>query len=218
MRKLYALIILLCIVYFTGGWIAVKLEWVTRDDYFAYAGIVGGLASVAGLLALTRPPITQSDFKHVELEALKSMAATAEQLKELQTVHAKTVQELDGLEVKKKQMELLVKKASLALFLKEQYSHHERQVLEEVTKNDHLRSALEKSAESAAKIAALNEEIEADPNVLQLRRIIDAATRREPTFEEALNDLTPIARALFILVRTLNRSIVEAVRIISSKT
>lgn len=215
MRKLYALIILVCIVYFGGGWIAVKLDWVTRDDYFAYAGIVGGLASVAGLLALTRPPITQSDFKDVEIETLKSVTATAEQLRLLQSVHAKTVQELDGLEVKKKQMELLVKKASLALFLKEQYSYHERQVLEEVAKNDHLRTALERATESAAKITALNEEIEVDPNVRQLRGIIDAAARREPTFEEALNDLSPLTRALFILVRALNRSIVDVARIIA---
>ena len=213
MRKLYALAILVCIAYFVGGWISVQLEWATREDYFAYAGIVGGLASVAGLLALTRPPITQSDFKSIEIETLKSVSATAEQLKELQSVRAKTVQELDSLEVKKKQMELLVKKASLALFLKEQYSYHERQVLEEVAKNDHLRTALERATESAAKIAALNEEIEVDPNVRQLRGIIDAATRREPTFEDALNDLSPLMRAIFILVRAFNRSLADVVRI-----
>lgn len=214
MRKLYALAILVCIAYFVGGWISTKLGWVPREDYFAYAGIVGGLASVAGLLALTRPPITQSDFKDIEIETLKSVSATAEQLKELQSTRAKTMQELDTLEVKKKQMELLVKKASLALFLKEQYSYHERQVLEEVAKNDHLRTALERATESKEKIAALNEEIEIDPNVRQLRSIIDAATRREPTFEDALNDLSPIMRALFILVRTFNRGLIDITRII----
>lgn len=80
LRKAYALIILACVVYFVGGWIASKFGLVTREDYFAYAGIVGGLASVAGLLALTRPAITQSDFKSAEIAALKSMAVTAEQI------------------------------------------------------------------------------------------------------------------------------------------
>lgn len=215
MRKLYALVILVCMIYFIGGWIAVKVEWVTRDDYFAYAGIVGGLASVAGLLALTRPPLTQSDFKEVELETLKSMAATAEQLRDLQSARAKTVQELDTLEVKKKEMELLVKKASLALFLKEQYAHHEREVLEEIAKNSHLEKALKSASESAAKIAALDEQIEIDPNVRQLRQIISAAARREPTFEEALNDLTPLTRALFILSRSINRVFLDAFKIIT---
>jgi hypothetical protein len=215
LRKVYALIILVCMVYFIGGWIAVKFDFVTRDDYFAYAGIVGGFASVAGLLALTRPPITQSDFKAVELETLRSMIETAEQLKHLQTARTKTEQEIDNLEVKKKEMELLVKKASLALFLKEQYSYHERQVLEEIAKNQHLKLSLESATESAAKIAALDEEIESDPNVKQLRQIIQTATRREPTFDEALNDLSPISRALFILVRAMNRAIVDLVRVIS---
>ena len=214
MRKLYAVIILVCIAYFVGGWIAVKFALVTRDDYFAYAGIVGGFASVAGLLALTRPPITQSDFKDVELETLKSVTATAEQLRDLQSTRARTVQEIDDLEVKKKEMELLVKKASLALFLKEQYSYHERQVLEEIAKNDHLKRSLENATESAAKVAALDEEIEVDPNVRQLREIISAATRRAPTFEDALNDLTPLTRALFISIRSLNRAFLEAFRII----
>ena len=214
MRRLFAVIILFCMVYFIGGWIAVKFGIVTRDDYFAYAGIVGGLASVAGLLALTRPAISQSDFKAVELDTLRSVTETAEQLKALQSERTRTAQELDNLEVKKKEMELLVKKASLALFLKEQYVYHERQVLEEVAKNEHLKKSLQSAVESSAKIAALDEEISVDPNVQQLRQIIDAASRREPTLDEALSDLTPITRAMFLIVRALSRSIIDVVKII----
>lgn len=210
-------IILACVVYFVGGWIASKFGIVTRDDYFAYAGIVGGLASVAGLLGLTRPAITQSDFKSVELETLKSITATAEQLQELKSAHAKTVQEIDGLAIKKKEMELLVKKASLALFLKEQYSHHERQVLEELAKNDHLQMALENASKSAEKIRALDEEISIDPNASQLREIINTASLREPTFEEMLNNLPPVSRLVFLSLRSINQSFVEALRIFNNK-
>ena len=210
MRKAYAVIILACIVYFIGGWIAAKFGVVTRDDYFAYAGIVGGLASVAGLLALTRPAITQSDFKSAEIEALKSMAATAEQLEKLQSARAQTEQEIDGLAIKKKEMELLVKKASLALFLKEQYWHHERQVVEEVEKNDQLKTALRAASETAEKIRALDEEISVDPNVSQLREIIKAASRREPTVDELLKGLGPLPKAMVMLTRSFN----EAMRII----
>lgn len=210
LRKAYALIILACVVYFVGGWIASKFGLVTREDYFAYAGIVGGLASVAGLLALTRPAITQSDFKSAEIAALKSMAVTAEQLEKLQSTRAKTEQEIDGLAIKKKEMELLVKKASLALFLKEQYAHHERQVTEELARNDRLRIALDSASESAEKIRALDEEIAVDPNVSQLREIIKAASRREPTLDEMLQDLGPLPKAIFMATRSLN----EALRIL----
>lgn len=210
MRKAYAAIILACIAYFVGGWIATRFGVVTKDDYFAYAGIVGGFASVAGLLALTRPALTQSDFKSAEIEALKSMAATAEQLEKLQSTRAQTEQEIDGLAIKKKEMELLVKKASLALFLKEQYSHHERQVIEELEKNDHLRAALSAASESAEKVQALDEEISVDPNVSQLREIIKAASRRESTVDEMLKDLGPLPKAMFLALRSLN----EAMRIL----
>ncbi|MBF6028930.1 hypothetical protein ICY20_14390 [Pseudomonas sp. P115] len=213
MRKAYAAIILACIVYFVGGWIATRFGVVTKDDYFAYAGIVGGLASVAGLLALTRPAITQADLKSVEIETLKSMAVTAEQLDKLQSARAQTVQEIDDLALKKKAMELLVKKASLALFLKEQYSHHERQVLEEIAKNDNLRIALLNASESAEKVRALDEEISVDPNVGQLREIIRTASRREPTFEEVLENLPTVPRALFIIFNSLNRSFADVFRI-----
>ena len=215
MRKLYAVIILVCMAYFIGGWIAVKFGLVTRDDYFAYAGIVGGFASVAGLLALTRPAFTQSDIKAVELETLKSVAQTADQLQQLQSTRAKTVQELDGLSVKKKEMELLVKKASLALFLKEQYSHHELQILDEVAKNEALGRSLQNARETAAKITALDEEIEVDPNVQQLREIIATASRKTPTFEEALNDLPPFTKAMFLVIRGLNRALLDAVKIVA---
>jgi hypothetical protein len=210
LRKLYAGIILVCLVYFIGGSIALKFDLVTRDEYFAYAGIVGSLATVAGLLALTRPAITQSDIKSIELETLKSVADTADQLHQLQTARAKTVQEIDGLAVKKKEMELLVKKASLALFLKEQYFYHERKILDEVSKNEALTLALQNAGEAADKISALDEEIAVDPNVQQLRDIIATASRKEPTFEEALNNLPPVTRTLFLASRTLNRALVDA--------
>lgn len=179
MRRLFAIIILMCMVYFIGGWIAVKFELVTRDDYFAYAGIVGGLASVAGLFALTRPALSKSDVQAIELDALRSMTETAAQLQTLEAARSKTKQEIGGLEIKKQEMELLVKKASLALFLKEQHAHHERQVLIEIEKNTQLKEHIEKAQAAAEKLVALNEEIEGNPNVFQLKEIIASASRKE---------------------------------------
>ncbi|MBI3727041.1 MAG: hypothetical protein HY254_01765 [Burkholderiales bacterium] len=198
-RKLYVVLIVLSLIYFAFGWVATKFDLVTREEYFAYVGLVGSLGTVAGLLALTRPTISQSDFKSVEIETLKSVTETVEQLSLLQSASAKTRQELDGLEVKKKEMELLVKKASLALFLKEQYSFYERQVIEEIEKNDRLSKALLNASECASKVLALNEEIEIDPNVNQLKEIISAASRRESVFDEALNEMPVFARTLLLI-------------------
>lgn len=206
MRRIFAGIILFCIAYFLGGWICVYFGWISKDVYFAYAGIVGGLASVAGLFTLTRPALTQSDVQAIELDTLKSMTATAEQLKTLEVARARTEGQLVDLAEKKKEMELLVKKASLALFLKEQYSHHEGRVLDEIERNIQLRTDLEKALETARKLDALNEEIEANPNVRQLKEIIASASRRQPTIDEAIEDMPPFLKAAFILTRMLART------------
>jgi hypothetical protein len=196
MRKFFAVVILFCFLYFLGGWICVQLSFLSREDYFAYSGIVGSFATVVGLFALTKPAITKSDFQAIELETFKSLTETAEQLKELQSTQTKTAEEIDKLALKKKEMELLVKKASLALFLKEQHSHYEQLVLDEIAKNLELRNALEKANEVSEKLRMLNEEIEMDSNVIQLKEIIAAASRRDLTLDDAINDLPSLMRAL----------------------
>ncbi len=207
MRRIFAVVILLCIAYFLGGWIAVSLNLLNKDDYFAYAGIVGGLASVAGLFALTRPALSKSDVQAVELDALRSMTETAAQLQVLEATRSKTRQEIGGLEIKKREMELLVKKASLALFLKEQYAHHERQILEEVERNASLKEHLGKAQDASQKLAALNEEIEANPNVAQLKEIIASSSRKPLTVDDLLLDMpfpfNALSRSLLLLSRAL---------------
>jgi hypothetical protein len=113
MRRLFAFLILGCIAYFVLGWGAVYFEWLPKDTYLTYAGIVGGLASVLGLLAFTRPTLTNSDLRELELNSLKSIAETTEELQQMEQQRTQTREEIASLDTKKKEMELLVKKASL---------------------------------------------------------------------------------------------------------
>lgn len=208
MRRLFAVVILLCVTYFLGGWLAVYLGWLPKDIYFAYAGLVGGLASVTGLFTLTRPSITQTDVQAIEMEALKSMAVTATQLQALEVERSRTKQEIGGLEVKRQEMELLVKKASLALFLKEQHDYHEKQVLEELERNNPLREHLRKAEDASQKLHVLNEEIESHPNVAQLKQIIASARRQPVTIDAVLRDLpfpfAILSRSLLLLNRAIS--------------
>lgn len=208
MRRLFAIIILLCIIYFLGGWVAVWVGLLDRSDYFTYAGIVGGLASVAGLFALTRPAISKSDVQAVEIEALRSMAETAGKLQELEAARSKTQEEIGSLAVKKREMELLVKQASLALFLQEQHSHHERQILEEVEKNTQLAEHLRKAREVSDKLAALNEQIDLDPNVAQLKEVIASASRKPATIDDLLLEIpfpfNALSRSFMLIGRALS--------------
>ncbi|WP_435955049.1 hypothetical protein [Dryocola sp. BD626] len=81
-------------------------------------------------------------------------------------------------------MELLVKKASMALFLREQLSYHERRILSEVQSNEVITHGLSEISEIKIKLKALDEEIELSPDVNFLRAVIKDASRRMPTIDE----------------------------------
>ena len=214
MRRLSAILILLCITYFIGGWIAVHFGVFNKDTYFSFAGIVGGLASVVGLFAFTKPALTKNDLQEIEMDSLRSIAKTTEELSDLEKTREKTKEELDGLAVQKKEMELLVKKASLALFLKEQYSHLEKKVIEEISSNSQLNENIEKLKEVSNKLDALNEEIDSDPNVSQLKEILNTASRREPTLDDAIEEMPPFTKVMFIVVRELGLALSNLTRAI----
>lgn len=207
MRRVFAAIILLCIVYFLGGWIAVHFGWILGETYFSYAGIVGGLASVVGLLSFTRPALSNTDLQQLELGSLKSITETSEKLRELEKKRAATEGELENLDLQKQEMELLVRKASLALFLKERYAHHENLILDRVNDTQDLAESLAEAQDISQKLSALNEEIEADPNVKVLKEIVAAASRREPTISEAINSLPVGMRAFVLVFRELARAV-----------
>lgn len=214
MRRVIAIIILLCISYFIGGYMAVHFEWITNDQYLTYAGIVGGLASVAGLFSFTRPPLTKTDIQALELDSFKSMVESAEQLKVLEEQTAQTKTELDDLEIRKKQMELLVKKASMALFLKEQHSQHEQKILVRVKADETLRESLTHLEALKVKLDALNEEIDANPNVETLRNVIKSANRRETSLDEAIDAMPLMARIIFIFIRELSKALTSALKVV----
>jgi len=207
MRKLFVVVIILCVAYFIAGWIGVYLKFLSKEEYFSYAGILGGLASVAGLFALTRPALSKADVQALELESLKSMAKTAEELQSLEQARALAKGELGNLEIKKKEMELLVKKASLALFLREQYDHYQKQVIDEIERNSHLRESLEKAHGASTKLKALNEEISAHPNVIQLQEVIESASKREPSIDDIVDAIPSPFRQLVGVIRELHKFI-----------
>ncbi len=211
MRRIFAIIILLCIAYFIGGWVAVHFGVLTKDTYYSLAGIVGGLASVVGLFSFTKPALTKTDLQEIEIDSLKSIAKTSDELEELEVEREKTEEALGDLRLQKKEMELLVKKASLALFLKEQHSHHEEKILNEIEGNEVLEENLAEIEELKKKLDALEEEIESDPNVVLLREIMASAARKQPTLEEAIDNLPPITRTMVLFTRELGRALTNTI-------
>lgn len=199
LRVTVAILIVACLLYFIGGGIAAWFDWFSINRYVLIGGIVGGLASVLGLISLARPSLNQEDLRGLELQSLKRIAETSEEIQKLELARAATKQELGTLEEKMRQMEFLVQKASLSLFLQEQHKLYEKRILEEVSRNKDLAISLTELSSIHERLTALEQQIANDPNVDLLRQVIEAA-KREPT-RGAFSDFPPMTRAFLLAVR-----------------
>ena len=196
MRRIFQAVVLLCVLYFVVGWIGTRYGWVTSDQYFAYAGLVGSLASVVGLISLTRPALSSRDLEGIEADNWKAVAESAKRLEELNAARTKNKQDLDSLEQKRQEMELLVRKQSLVIFLTEQAAHHERVVLDELERNTRQKHSLAEHTDAAAKLKALHEDISQSPHLSELNSLLESSRRRTDTLALAFESAPWYFRAL----------------------
>lgn len=188
-RTLLLIIILGLILITVGGYVADVFKLLPEniskfyDEHFSF---VTGVASVIGLLAFaSSKKIKSTDFESEEIEKFKSLMKTAEELEAIEQNKAQTAQELKDLELKKKVMEISIKKAGLILFYKEQNRKYSEIVNDKIDNDKELKNAIEEVSESKAKLNALAEEIEQDENIDIIRVILEENERkngaREPT-------------------------------------
>lgn len=215
-RATVTLLITVCILYFIIGGILALIGWFPADKYAITGGVVGGLASVLGLISLARPGLSQHDLDNIESDSLRKLAETTDKIKELDAARTATKEELDTLELQKQEMELLVQKASLSLFLREHRRLYEKWIQEEIQQNRELQRQLHELVAIDQKLDALNEEIESDPNVDLVKEIIISAKKSPDEIDESFADfglLTgSIMRALAVLARDLPRAMARLFR------
>lgn len=172
MRILMVILLPLCVLYFMIGLILVWLNVIDQSTYLNGTGIVGGIASVLGLLSFLRPALTSADIKNIETDSLVAIGEISKEIKQLEGERAKATTEINNLKIQRKEMELLVKKASMSLFLRDQYKHNEKKVLDFLKKQPEIVEALEELLSTGKKLKALDEEIEKDEHVEVLKEII----------------------------------------------
>jgi hypothetical protein len=178
-RTIITLLITLCILYFIVGALVAWFGGLTWQNYMNAGGIVGGLASVLGLLSLARPGLDQSDIDRIDGESLKKLAGNSEQIRQLEAQRSEKIQEIGTLEERQQTLELFVRKAALSLFLKERLRHTEAKVADRIKDDPVLIADLTVIEEVILKLVALEEEIESDPNVELLRTVIASAYTQE---------------------------------------
>jgi len=182
MKKVLITIVLLAIAYFIVGFIAVKLDWLGETTYYNFSAIIGGAASVSGLLAFGSNKIEKKDIEAVGVEYFKKVIESAEELEkredELKSKEkqlTKKEKELAELEIKRQEMEFLVRKASMNIFLKDQFERTESRIIEIIHNNRELSKLLDEREKLNSKLIELQEEIDKSENVELLSFIIKSS-------------------------------------------
>lgn len=202
MRLLIFILMPLCILYFIIG---ALLVWVfgifDQQAYLQGAGIVGALASILGLLSFTRPALSQSDIENIEVSSLQKLGEVSSEIKRLEAARSNTVNQIDNLETQKKEMELLVRKASMSLFLKEQQKNYLKTILDLLSKEPKLTKSMADLDAVEKKLTVLEEEIEQDANVESLRRIILEAKSTPSRLDAAIENASPLSRMILLILK-----------------
>ncbi|MEC0283853.1 hypothetical protein [Terribacillus saccharophilus] len=175
MRKILLAIISLGVLYFIVGFIAVRFNWFnwfSSDTYNTYATIVGGVATLCGLLTFAIPKLTPQDIEMLEIKSLEKITKIAEDINVKRSELNLKESELSRLEKQKKEMEILVIKASTSLFLQDQIKRSEARILSIINKNKELMRLLNEVRGNKEKLAALDEEIQDSEEVELLEEII----------------------------------------------
>ncbi|MBA8328782.1 hypothetical protein HVX13_14610 [Citrobacter freundii] len=196
MRRFCTVLVLLSMAYFIIGGLFAYLNKLELTIYLNGMAIVGFVMTIVCIYSLSKPAITQSDLEQLEATSLESITKTISELKSLKTNKNSTQEEILDLEKKRKEMELLVKKASMALFFREQLNYHERRILSEIKGSETLNHSLSEIKEIKGKLKALDEEIACDPEVEFLRSILLEASRRTPTLDELTEGMPFIFRIM----------------------
>ncbi|MCP4584123.1 MAG: hypothetical protein GY839_21125 [candidate division Zixibacteria bacterium] len=172
LRKFIRIIFTVSILYFIVGLIIAELSLIpifTYEVYLKFAAMIGGVASVFGLLALALPIISSDDLKTLEISSLKNIASLAEEMQEADKEIDKKSREINKLNVEQKQIELLVRKASLSLHLQNIYENNNKLLAETYQNNLKIKNQLE----------ALGEEIKDIGNKELLNKITKIVKERE---------------------------------------
>lgn len=208
LRFTFIFVVVIGVLYFLVGGIAVAFGRFPINTYLIFAAIEGGLASVLGLLSLGRRAVSMSDIRSLEIESLKEIVETTRKAEELDRARATAEQEIDNLALQKQQMEILVRKASLSLFLQEQWKLYERRILEEVDGNRVLMSNLTELISIDERLSVLDEEIETDPNVEYLKEIIESGMTRSVSTGELVASIdSPLLRGIVSISKFLSDSV-----------
>lgn len=146
------------------------IDW---DEYLKIVAVVGGLASVIGLLGLVLSPI-----RDLNSQVLKDLAHTTEEFERKQEMLEKATQEIKTLELKKEDLNALVEKASLSLYYKAELKRMYDKLNKMIDSSEDISNLLKTIAKMEEDAQTLGCEIERNKDISVIISTIQKANER----------------------------------------
>lgn len=191
-RITFRIIIIVALAYFIIGIILVRFNLFHIEDYLTAAAIVGGIASVSGLFTFSTSKLRRSDVEEIGIEYFKDVVKSAEQLKEKENdiKHKESLlsakeKELQNLELDRAELEFVVRKASMSIFLQDQYERLDNRIIEIMQENKELTNLLGQREHLKGQLTELGEELKSNERSQTVQEIIELIqTTRTPEKKE----------------------------------
>ncbi len=174
MRKFALICFVVAVLCYGLGALFAYYDWlIDWNDYLKIIAVVGGLASVLGILGLVFSP-----FKDLNSKMLKELANNTEEYEKREKMLQDATNKIANLKLQAKDLDALVKKASLSLHYKAELKWKYDKLVELVRENEDISKLIDeiKKIESDAK--TLDCEIDMDKNVKGIIEIIQKANER----------------------------------------
>lgn len=183
--KAASIILVVCaILFFAGGGIATWQGFLDVSTYALIGGIVGSLASTIGLLAFASPRLTDSDMLSVENKLVQRLAETTASLNEYEDKISENKEELEQLQKDRLEIELLVRQASVKVFLEEKLRRLSEEIDERVSADSTLFKWLLEYEETKASVAEIDAKI--------------TKSERAELIKEVIGELEPSRRKIYV--------------------
>jgi hypothetical protein len=185
-KALSIFVVFAAILFFIGGGIAVWQGVLGVATYALVGGIVGSIASTIGLLAFASPRLTEKDVLSVESQLVQRLADATTSLNEYETKISENKEELQQLQRDRLEVELLVRQASVKVFLEEKLKRLAEEIEERVISDTTLTDWLIEHEKSIEKVKEIDGQI--------------ASSNRADLIREVIGDLQPSDKKLFVEV------------------
>jgi hypothetical protein len=197
MKKLIIVAIVVLCVFFIVGGIAAYFGKLDKEIYIVVTGIVGGLASVIGLIGLlSKPSITASDMRQVEVELVQGLADTMKTVSDYESRISTNKQEIDRLEKERAGIELLVRQASLKVFLEEKLKNIAGEIDKKVGADARLLELLTDYVDASSQVVKIDGQIQQSERAELIQQILSTVPRASGNRSDISGDFIELVGVL----------------------